>query len=684
MKLAGVDVGGTFTDVVYVDTQTGEIGVHKVPSTPDDPSEGVIGGLGEAGGKAAELDLLAHGTTVATNALLQHDGAVTGLLTTKGYRDILHIARHQRPQHYSIQQDVPWQDNALVLRRHRKVVTERVGPQGEILVPLDEEEVATAAAELRDAGVESVIIGFINSYRNSEHEERSREIVEEVHPSAFVTTSASVFPQFREYERFTTAAINGFVGPKMRFYVNALTKRLADAGIAAELRLMRSNGGVVTSEVASRLPATMLLSGPAAGVLAGERIGETLERESVISFDMGGTSADIGIITPRGILEATARDTWIAGFPILIPMIDVHTVGAGGGSVAYVDPGGAFRVGPRSAGARPGPACYGFGGTEPTVTDANLVLGRLRAEHFLGGAMGVDAEQARDAIDRLRGELDLSVIEAAAGVVTLVNHNMANAIRSRTIQKGHDPRRFTLVAFGGAGPLHAAEMAKSLGIPEVIVPVHPGITSAVGLLCTDLKYDLIQNEFMLDSEVDLGKLNDDFRRLDMEATSQLHRDGIAENKIQLFHAADCRYVGQGYELKVPMPEGELNSSKIATFWNDFHKLHKDEYGHAFPGNPIELVNVRVVARGEMPKIPQFIAPEEGSVEEAFYDEAPVHFPTEGGGFEQQATRFYDRTRMPAGTSVNGPAILLELDSTVVIPPGSSAEVLSSGEVVIRI
>lgn len=684
MKLAGVDVGGTFTDVVVVDTGSGEMGVYKVPSTPDDPSGGVIDGLAEAGGRAAELDFLAHGTTVATNALLQHDGSVAGLITTRGYRDILHIARHQRPQHYSIQQEVPWQDRALVLRRHRKVVTERIGPEGEVLVPLDEGEVAAVAAELRDAGVESVVIGFLNSYRNPEHEERARAIVEEVHPSAFVTTSASIFPQFREYERFTTAAINGFIGPKIRSYINSLTKKLADAGISAELRIMRSNGGVVTSEVSSRLPATLLLSGPAAGVLAAQRIGEILGRENLITFDMGGTSADIGIVTRRGILEATARDTWIAGFPILIPMIDVHTVGAGGGSIAYADSGGAFRVGPRSAGANPGPACYGLGGAEPTVTDANLVLGRLRPDHPLAGAMRMDPEPARRAVAALGEQLELSMLEAAAGIVTIVNHNMANAIRSSTIQKGHDPRKFTLVAFGGAGPLHAAEMARSLGIPEVIVPVHPGITSAVGLLCTDLKYDLIQNEFMLDSDVDLAKLNGDFRRLDEEAGTQLSRDGIAGDKIHLLHAADCRYVGQGYELRVPMPEGELDASRMAEFWSDFHRLHEEEYGHAFEGNPIELVNIRVVARGEMPKIPEFAAPTEGGLEEALYGEDPVYFPTEAGGFEQKATRFYDRNKLPAGTEIEGPAILQQLDSTVVVPPASSAEVLPSGELLIRV
>jgi N-methylhydantoinase A len=683
MRLAGVDVGGTFTDVVLADTETGHVRVHKVPSTPEDPSEGLIAGIVTAGEEAQTLDLLVHGTTVATNALLQHDGARVGMITTKGYRDILHIARHQRPQHYSIHQEIPWQDRALVRRRYRKVVTERVGPQGEILVPLDEDEVREAVRALREAGVESVVIGFINSYRNPIHEERVQQIVEELWPDVFVSTSTAVFPQFREYERFTTAAINAFIGPKLRGYVMALRERMERAGLGAELRLMRSNGGVVTVTGAAKAPVTLLLSGPAAGVLAGGRIGNLCGRQNLITFDMGGTSADIGIITPRGIVEATARDTWIAGFPILIPMIDVHTVGAGGGSIAYVDAGGAFRVGPRSAGAKPGPACYGLGGVQPTVTDANLVLGRLRSDYFLGGAMKIDPALAHRAIEELAAQLNLTWVEAAGGVITLVNNNMANAIRSRTIQKGYDPREFTLVAFGGAGPLHAAEMARSLNIPEVIVPLYPGITSAIGLLSTDLKYDLIKNEFMLDTELDLDKLNRDFGALDREARAQLRRDGVPDEAISLMHAADCRYVGQGYELRVPIPQGPMDRDSLAALWNDFHRLHHDEYGHAFPGNPIELVNIRVVARGQMPKIPPFQAPPNGTVGDAMHSTAPVYFPT-NGKLVPHKTPFYERSRLPAGARIHGPAVLLQVDSTVLVPPGDSAEVLSTGDIVIRV
>lgn len=682
MKLAGVDVGGTFTDVIVVDTESRDVRIHKVPSTPDDLSEGLIEGLRSMDSGAADADFLVHGTTIATNSLLQHDGATAGMITTRGFRDVLHIARHQRPLHYSIQMEVPWQDRALIRRRHRKVVSERLGARGEVITPLAEDEVANAARELHEAGVESIVIGFLNSYRNPEHEERARSIVEEVCPDAFVTTSSSLFPQFREYERFTTAAINGFVGLKVRRYLDHLVERMLAAGMKAELRLMRSNGGVATGEFAARYPATLLLSGPAAGVLAGAHVARAHGRARLITFDMGGTSADIGIVTPRGITEATARDTFIAGYPVLIPMIDVHTVGAGGGSVAYVDPGGAFRVGPRSAGARPGPACYGLGGTEPTVTDANLVLGRLRADRFLGGAMSVQPELAWRAIEGLGRSLSLAPLDAAAGVLTVVNHNMANAIRSRTIQKGHDPREFALVAFGGAGPLHAADVARSLGVPEVIVPVYPGITSAMGLLTTDLKYDLIQNEFMLNIDADLGRLNADLARLDAEALAQLRRDRVPPDGVSLEHAADCRYVGQGYELRVPLPVGALTGESLDRFWGDFHRRHEEEYGHAFPSNPIELVNVRVVATGRLPKIPDVPPPAGGSLAEAAAGTATVYF--DDGGLRSFETPFYDRPRLPVGAGVEGPAVLLQTDSTAVVPPGASAEVLSTGDLLIRV
>ncbi|MBV8167016.1 MAG: hydantoinase/oxoprolinase family protein, partial [Alphaproteobacteria bacterium] len=406
MKLIGVDVGGTFTDLVLCDTATGRTEIHKVPTTSDDPSRGVIQGTIElcrrADVAASAIDHLFHGTTIATNAVLEHDGAETGMVTTKGYRDILHIGRHQRPQHYSIMQEIPWQDRPLVKRRHRLTVTERLTPpKGGVLVPLDEGEVRTAARTLKDAGVKAVAVCFLFSYLDPRHEARAKAIIQEEYPDCFVTTSSAVSPQFREFERFTTTAMNAFIGPKVRDYVQKLERDMAGAGLTADLHVMASNGGVATAAMVAEKPVMTLLSGPAAGVLGGAWTGALSDRKRLITFDVGGTSADIGIVVDGRFAEATARDTWLGGYPLLVPMIDIHTIGAGGGSIAYVDQGGAFKVGPRSAGAVPGPAAYGRGGTLPTVTDANLVLGRLDPEHFLGGAMRLDA----DASARVIGEL---------------------------------------------------------------------------------------------------------------------------------------------------------------------------------------------------------------------------------------------------------------------------------------
>ncbi len=412
MKLIGVDIGGTFTDLILADTDRDSISIHKVP-TSSQIYEGMVNGilgLTEIGGVAPDdVDHVRLGMTTATNALLEYDGAKTGMITTDGYRDIIFIARHQRPLHYSIMQEMPWQDRVLVKRRFRKTVKERLGPQGEVITPLDEQEVIQVTQELKEAGVEAIAVCFLFSYRNSAHEDRVKQIVEEVYPDAFVTTSASIFPQFREYERFTAACINAFVGPKVKKAVDQIEASLQEKGIRGDLRIMRSNGGVATAESASEAPVTLLLSGPAAGVLAGQWVGKLSGRENLITLDVGGTSADIGIITPRGIVEASARDTWIAGYPIMVPMIDIHTIGAGGGSIARVDSGGAFRVGPKSAGANPGPACYGRGGQEPTVTDANVVLGRLDKDFFVGGEMEIYPDLSRNAIANLAQQLNTSI-----------------------------------------------------------------------------------------------------------------------------------------------------------------------------------------------------------------------------------------------------------------------------------
>ncbi|MBD3886521.1 hydantoinase/oxoprolinase family protein [Phormidium tenue FACHB-886] len=687
MRLIGVDIGGTFTDLILTDTEQQQIWIHKVPTTVHDPSIAMINGIQSlcqmANLPPDSIDHVLHGTTVATNALLTHEGARVGMITTHGYRDIVHIGRHQRPQHYSIMQDIPWQTQPLVQRRNRLTVTERLGAKGEVLTELDEAEAKAAIESLKQQGVESIAVCFLNSYINDTHETRVAELVRQLYPEAFVTTSASIFPQFREFERFTTACINAFVGPKVKSYIDRLWQQLQPLGIQSELHIMRSNGGVATAAVAGREPVTLLLSGLAAGVLGGAATGKQSDRQNLITFDMGGTSTDIGIVTASGFVEATARDTWIAGYPVMVPMIDVHTIGAGGGSIAYVDAGGAFRVGPKSAGADPGPACYGKGGTQAAVSDANAVLNRLDPAHFLGGEMAIYPERSFAAMQALADRLNLNLYEAAAGVITIVNNNMANAIRSRTIQKGHDPRQFALVALGGAGPLHAVEVARSLGIPEVIVPRYPGITSAMGLLTTDLKHDLIQNEFLLSTQPDLTKLNHDLRSLESQVRAQLTADGFSDSQVSLERWADCRYLGQGYELRVQIPDGELDDAKLNQLWQQFHDRHTVEYGHAFLQNPIELVTLRVTGKGAMPKLTTLPTPPQGTLEQAWIKTTETYFRV-NGQLEQYATQFFERDCLPIGATLEAPAVLFQKDSTTLLPPHSRAVVQPNGNILIQL
>ncbi len=688
MKMIGVDVGGTFTDLIYCDMHSGDVAIHKVATTPHDPSEGVMTGVREICAlnnvDPAALGYVLHGTTTATNAVLEHKGARTGMITNEGFRDILHIARHQRVEHYSIQQELPWQDRPLVKRRHRKTVAGRLAPPtGAELVPLDEDGVRRAAEELKAEGVESVAICFLFSYLNPAHEKRAKEIVREVMPGAFVTTSAEVSPQFREFERFTTASLAAFIGPKVETYVDRLDGALKGAGVTGELRVMASNGGVATAQMVAEKPALTLLSGLAAGVLGGGWVGRQLGRDRLITFDIGGTSADIGIVVDGVFAETDARSTSIAGFPLLMPMLDIHTIGAGGGSIAHVDRGGAFRVGPQSAGAVPGPAAYGHGGTEPTVTDANVVLGRLDPDDFLGGGMALDAAAARTAVQGLADRLGMGLNETAEGILTILNANMANAIRSRTVQKGIDPRGFALVAMGGAGPLHGAEVAAMLGIPEVIVPPFPGITSAMGLLTTDLKYDLTRTQFQVSGAVDLDRLNRDFTEMEAELRDQLTADKVAPDKMRFARLGDLRYVGQGYELKIPIPGGPLTEDALAGVWEAFHRAHAAEYGHAFDTSPIELVNVRVSGIGEMPSLGAAGTPEGGTLDAAKVRVLDCVFRT-GEGLETFSTPVYRRTALPVDTAIPGPAIFLQKDSTTVVPPGAKARVHPTGSILISI
>ena len=688
MKTIGVDVGGTFTDLIFVDADTGALGIHKVATTPDDPSKGVIAGI-----KALcalntvtpeQIDHVFHGTTTATNAVLEAKGARAGMITNEGFRDVLHIGRHQRVEHYSIMQELPWQNRPLIKRRYRKTVSGRlVPPTGAELVPLNEQEVRIAAQELLAQGVDAVAICFLFSYLNPAHELRAKEIVQEVMPDAFVTTSTEISPQFREFERFTTAALASFVGPKVGRYIADLGAALQGLGIKGALRIMASNGGVATPQMVTENPALTLMSGLAAGVLGGGWVGAQCGRDRLITFDIGGTSADIGISVDGVFAETDARSTFIAGFPLLMPMLDIHTIGAGGGSIAYVDKGGAFRVGPQSAGAVPGPAAYGKGGTAPTVTDANLVLGRLEPSDFLGGDMTLDAAASDAVISQLADQLGMDKLEAAEGVLTILNANMANAIRSRTVQKGIDPRSFALVAMGGAGPLHGAEVAAMLQVPEVIIPPFPGITSAMGLLTADLKYDTIRTQFQVSDRCDLDRINADLTAMETELTDRFVVDGIEPGDVTLMRFADLRYVGQGYELKVPIADGVVDAVALASLWTKFHATHAAEYGHAFENSPIEVVNLRVTAVGHLAKLDGLPTPKGGNLEDALLSKRQSVF-RQDGVLKTLETNVYRRDALPVGVPFSGPAILLQKDSTTVVPPKCTACVDVSGSIIITL
>lgn len=679
----GVDVGGTFTDAVLYNSDTNQLVTAKVPTSLPDPSLGIMESVHQvcasAGIHVEDIDSFLHGTTIATNALLENRGAPTGMLTTAGFRDIAHIGRHQRPQNYSIMQDIPWQDRALVLRRNRRVVAERISGHGEVLSPMDEEGLIRAAEQLVEGGVRSIVIAFLNSYRNPTHELRAQEIIKDRFPDLFVTASSQVVAQFREFERFTTAAINGFVGPLVKDYVRNVCERLKAAGVRSPVQLMMSNGGTTTPQDAAHVPAALLMSGPAAGILGGRWACESAEMLPGITFDMGGTSADIGIVTTSGISEASSRDTWVAGFPVLIPMLDVLTVGSGGGSVAFLDAGGALRVGPRSSGAVPGPACYSNGGTEPTVTDAHAALGRLDPDRALGGSLYIDVDAAREAVGKVARGLAISLEETAEGIIRIANNNMAAAIRTKTVQRGIDPRNMSLIAFGGAGPLHAAELADMLGVSRVVIPAAPGNTSAFGLLTTSLRYSSVATIFAEPESCDVDALSTYLDSEQHRLLGELSESGQGSGHPVISSSVDCRYIGQGYELNIPLPAGKLTKASLVEVVRNFHETHQREYGHNFPGDPVELVNIRTSVAGARPALSL------GDGRRAVRPTVRSHYGTAWFRIEEtlEAIPVEYRDRAALGrVSVHGPIVICQDDTTLVVPPGWDCMAHSSGILVV--
>jgi N-methylhydantoinase A/oxoprolinase/acetone carboxylase beta subunit len=690
VKRLGVDVGGTFTDLIYVDDEAGTVLVHKLPTTPDDPSRGTVQGIqeltAEAGESPAALDQVFHGTTIATNIVIEHDGARVGMITTEGYRDILHIARHKKPLNFSNYQDLPWQRYPIVRRRDRLTVPERITRDGSVLVPLDEERAREQVRKLKEAGVEAVAVCFLFSFLNAEHEQRVAEIVREEFPDAFLSVSSEVLPQYREYERFSTVCLNAYVGPRVATYVGRLEDELRGLGVRTGVHLMTSASGVATPEAATKRPVNLLMSGPVAGVVGGIWAGRQAGYENVITLDVGGTSADIGLAQEGRLRMKHLLDTKVGPYQAMIPMVDVDTIGAGGGSIAYVDQGGIFRVGPRSAGADPGPACYGKGGTEATATDAMVNLGWLPPEDFLGGGMRLRPELARRAFGEGPAQaLGMSVEEASMGAVQILTHSMVQSIEENSVRKGYDPRDFALVAEGGAGPLFAAQIALEVGTPRVLVPPHPGVTAAIGLLATDMVYEYVTTTYQRLSALDGGALQEAFDELEEQARAQLEEDGVPADRVQIQRIAECRYLGQGYELRVEAPPGAVGDGWVETIRADFHDVHEREYSRRFEDADIEVPNVRVRGIGQMPSLatPEVEAGPESPSDEALRREGSAWFRI-GGSLEPVLTRYYDRAALRAGNRLDGPAIVLQYDSTTVIPPGLAAAVDRFGNIVVEV
>ncbi len=687
----GVDVGGTFTDIVLERTRLlGEdeqqVVVTKVPSTPHDQSEGVVAGVlqvcKQAGVAPGEIDVLFHGTTVATNMVIERNGADVGMLTTRGFRDIMHMARHKRPHNFSLQFDVPWQSKPLVKRRNRIPITERLAPPtGEIDTPMSEDEVRAAAELFKKRGLDAVIVGFLFSFLNDTHEKRAVEIIKEVMPDAFVCASSEVVNVIREYERFSSTAMNAYIGPKTALYLRSLESRLEKNDITAAVRIMQSNGGISTIDQSASRPIGLLLSGPAGGVIGGRWTGSHSDTSNVITIDIGGTSADISVIQDGQLRTKNPRDSEVAGLPVLAPMIDIDAIGAGGGSIAYVDAGGAFRVGPRSAGAVPGPACYGRGGSEPTVTDAQVALGRLDPKRFLGGDLSIDKDLAEKAIkEHIANPLGLSVTDAALGILKIINNNMALAINANSVAKGIDPRGFTLMGFGGAGPLHSVALAEMIQARDVISPIQPGITAAMGLLVTDLQYEYTRSVLQTLDDADddaIKRINTIVDELTADANSQLEADGIEPAARRFKKIMECRYLGQGFELRADMPDGALTQKNKQDVIESFFDAHKEAYGHAFRDQVTEGVTIRVVASAE---VDQLTLPELAQGGRANPSEALMYsLDTIFDDGKPTPTPRYDRSKMLKDDTVEGPAIVTQHNSTTIVPPGYTATVLAFGD-----
>jgi N-methylhydantoinase A len=682
MRVIGVDIGGTFTDCLLCDG--GVIRSLKLASTPQAPGCAALDGirsLAATGGiSPAALDLVAHGTTVGTNALIEGRGAVTALLTTGGFRDVLEIGPLRRPPEalYNIRYRKP---PPLIPRSLRYEVTERVNYRGEVTVPLALAELDAVAADLCARKVEALAVAFLFAYLNPAHERQARARLREVLPNLPIVISSEIIPEIREYERTSTTAISAYLAPATGRYLAEMREELAAIGAAGKFYVMQSNGGLTTPESLVANPATLVLSGPAAGVTGAVYLGRAAGFSNLISVDMGGTSFDVALVRRGEPLLSTTRKVREAA--LRTPMIDIQSIGAGGGSIAWLDPAGRLHVGPQSAGAEPGPAAYGRGGAEPTVTDADLLLGYLNPDFFLGGRMRLDAGQARVAIQgRVAEPLGMTPEEAAWGIRRIVDANMAQAIRLVSVEKGYDPRDFVLFAFGGAGPTHGADLMLELGIPWMVVPPVPGLTSAYGLLAADLIHHFVQTfQGRLDA-LDARAAGRELEGLLARAREALVRDQVPAERLALYATGDLKYAGQGYTLEVPLPPDPFGPDGLARLREAFHARHEEAYGFRAEGEPVELVNLRVRAVGRLDRPPLTRGAREAVIPPGAERGARrARFALDAGHAEMEVA-VWDRTALRPGNGLKGPAILEQADSTVVVPPSLVATVDAWGNVVV--
>lgn len=672
----GIDTGGTHTDLFLIDRESRQAWTAKAPTTPANPLEGILHGidlvLTSSGANITHLDELIYGTTLVTNMLVQQQAVKAGLITTKGFRDVLEIGRAYRTGNiYDMHMDQP---QPLVPRDLRLEVAERIDFRGNLLEPLDEKGCRDLVRTLKARGVESIAVCLLHSYVNPSHEQHIRSIISEEYPEAYVSLSCEVNPVFREYERTSTTVVNAYVIPSMIEHLNDFDVQAAKKGLRSRLYMMQANGGKASFRVARERPVHVTNSGPIGGAIAGAYVARLVGYPNAITLDMGGTSCDVALI--EGGEPSFTAESIVAGYPVQILTIDLSIVGAGGGSIAWLDSGGGLRVGPQSAGADPGPVCYGLGGTEPTVTDANLVTNRLNPDYFLGGGIHLDFHAAERAIDeRIARPLGMTTLQAAWGILQVANAKMIRAIKLLSVERGYDPHDFVLIAFGGAGPLHATKLAEELEIPVVIVPRFPGNTSALGLVVADMRYDYVSTNIQCLDEIDPATSEETFRNLETQAQDQLSCEGVPADQQHIARSCDMRYYGQAHELNLRVDGRLATAEALQRLGLAFHAAHRHSYGHAMEGDSIEVVNFRVSAVGKG-TTPSWVECWEGD-NPPLKGERDIYF--ENG---HCLSSIYERRWLRGGSQIRGPAVLEQFGSTTLLCPGQSGRVDEYGNIII--